>query len=570
MSNRIKVLDDLTIDKIAAGEVVEDPASVVKELVENALDAGAKRIGIEIISGGIDRIVITDDGHGMQRDDALLSFERHATSKIRGFQDLSGVMSMGFRGEALASISSVAKVEMKTRVKGDELGITIKNHGGKIISIEPSQRNIGTTIEVRDLFYNVPARRKFQKSVASMSSKVMKVISKMILAHPQIEFKLYRGGEQYIASAPSMHLDVTKALEEQVRRVLGEETLSSMRYVECEDKGISFYGFLGIPRAARKNRGGQHLFLNKRSIYSPMLSQSLKSAYATTIGTHEYPVAVVHLEIDGERVDVNVHPQKHEVRFSQFAHIDHLILKAYNSCMGKRITPQIEVNDRKTFTFNEIPNKPGFQSIDTIDTDLFSSSEPTSKERAFDFDDGLTYLGIHHHFLFATVLPHATMYIEGKDLLVVDLRALEEVLFTERTSRNYSSTEYLPLQALLFPETLEYSEEDFDVINQNLDKLRRLGIGIKPFGQSSYLLEQLHREIDPNKVKNLILDLIDAEGDNLNRVVHKIRFQRKNFALNEVKASLKLFMEGSYQDFSKLGKKVITFCSLSQLDSLMK
>lgn len=315
MNRKIFRLPETVINQIAAGEVVENPASIVKELIENSLDAGAKRIDIEIAGGGQQLIRVEDDGFGMSPEDALLSLERYATSKIGSVDDLQTLQTMGFRGEALAAISSVCHFELKT---SNGVATRVLAEGGKIIAVEPCARNQGTTIEVRSLFYNVPARKKFQKSQGACSAAVSKMVEGIALAHPEIAFSF--NGRQF---APS-------GVEERIQEILGEH--------EHEVKGKGVFGFVASPSKAMAMRTGQYLYINKRPIFSPLIAKAVKEAFGTRIDEHLYPRFVLFLDLPPDLFDVNVHPQKREVRFSDESAVFRLVQKAVEGAFAPQKT----------------------------------------------------------------------------------------------------------------------------------------------------------------------------------------------------------------------------------------
>lgn len=298
MPSKIRILDRNSINQIAAGEVIENSASVIKELVENAVDAGAKKISIECEAGGLQLIRVSDDGEGMGRDDALLSFERHGTSKIRNASDLETVQSMGFRGEALASILAVSKMTLLT--SDGESATHIEGAGGAILSCEKGARSQGTTIEVRSLFYNVPARLSFQKSPNRLSAEITKVVTKLALAYPHISFCLKAGSKEIVNVS---HM-------ERIEDLLGKEFVEGSKKIVLEEGPLRIKGLLGSLTNRRSNRSGQYFFLNNRAIVSHALALGVEEGYGTQIGAREYPIFVLHLSLDSAFVDVNVHPQK--------------------------------------------------------------------------------------------------------------------------------------------------------------------------------------------------------------------------------------------------------------------
>ncbi|MEZ4339317.1 MAG: DNA mismatch repair endonuclease MutL [Sandaracinaceae bacterium] len=306
---RIHVLDDALADQIAAGEVVERPASVVKELVENALDAGARTITVEIEAGGTVDITVTDDGQGMDPDDAALAIRRHATSKIRSLDDLMRIGTLGFRGEALPSIASVSRFELTTRERDAMAGTRVRVEGGAAPEVEPIGRAPGTTVRVRDLFFNVPARRKFLKSVGTESARVAEIVRRAALAHPSIRFVLRRDGRRSGEYLPA------GSRRERARMVIGDTT--RLDAIEGERDGVRVEAMLGAPEKARAGAGALHLFVNGRPVRDRALSRAVAFAYGSVLPPGRYPVGVVHVDLDPQEVDVNVHPQKSEVRFAR-------------------------------------------------------------------------------------------------------------------------------------------------------------------------------------------------------------------------------------------------------------
>jgi DNA mismatch repair protein MutL len=299
---KIALLSDDTVNKIAAGEVIENPASVVKELVDNAIDAMARRIEIEIQAGGQQWIKVEDDGCGMDRADVEMCLLRHATSKIKTIEDLDELGTMGFRGEALAAIAAVSKLEIRTSVGGE--GTRLTADGGRIALIEPCARNQGTSIEMRSLFFNTPARRKFQKSPQANAAQIMRIVQSIALSEPKIAFVLRSQGQ--------ILLSVEAAdWQSRIKAVLGSDL--SQNGLWLEQKNLS--GWLGDPQDARASRLGQHFFVNRRPIFSPLLSKAVREGYGTRIQEGSHPTLVLFLERPAQEFDVNVHPQKKEVRF---------------------------------------------------------------------------------------------------------------------------------------------------------------------------------------------------------------------------------------------------------------
>lgn len=404
MKQKILRLPASVVNQIAAGEVVENPASIVKELIENSLDAGAKRISVDIVAGGQQLIRVEDDGCGMSPDDALLSLERHATSKIQTVEDLQELATMGFRGEALAAISSVSHFELKT---SDGTGTRVLAEGGKVVAVEPCARNRGTTIEVRSLFYNVPARKKFQKSQSANSSQVTKIVEILALAHPEVAFVL--NGKEFAPSSQKVRIE----------EILGEH--------EHEVKGKGISGFVAAPGKAMATRTGQYLFINKRPIFSPLLSKAVKEAFGTRIAEHAYPRFVLFLDIAPDMVDVNVHPQKREVRFRDEGAIFRLVQHAVESTFS----PQNVFSEPISF---DLP--PAFSFAESVPT-------PTYQEEELDFVFAERPLGVFGTYLI----------LQRERLILVDLRAAHaRVLFDSlKVEKGLSQALIWPLEIRLEP-----------------------------------------------------------------------------------------------------------------------
>ena len=344
--NKIKILPDNLANQIAAGEVVERPASVVKELLENSIDAGAKRISVEIELGGRRLIRISDDGEGMNRDDAVLAFERHATSKISKLEDLTKIDTLGFRGEALASISSVAKVELTTNTSDSSIATRVQIEGGRIIDVKDAARSHGTTISVRDLFFNIPARRKFMRSEATENFHIINIVTHYAIAHPEISFVLTNNGRESIRVSPA------KDLRERAFQLLGASILESLLEISGGREYIAkVSGYISAPRERRTNRDSQYFFINGRFVKDKLLSRALLEGYRNVLPHGVYPMALLFLEIPLEEVDVNVHPAKTEVRFRRTEAVKDVIAEAVkktleSSNLFDRMLTVQQVNDR--------------------------------------------------------------------------------------------------------------------------------------------------------------------------------------------------------------------------------
>lgn len=344
--NKIRILPDNLANQIAAGEVVERPASVIKELVENAIDAGGTRIQIEIELGGRRLMRVSDNGSGMVRDDAVLAFERHATSKIRTLEDLAAIETLGFRGEALASIASVAKVEMTTKTAGDLAATRVIVEGGRLTDVKDAARDTGTTISVRDLFFNTPARRKFMRSEATENYHLAGIVTHYALAHPEIAFRMTNNGREVLSVSPG------KDLRERAFQIFGAGMLESLLPVSGgRDFVAKVYGFVSAPRERRTNRDSQYFFVNQRYVRDKTIAGGLLEGFRSVLPHGVYPVAFLFVEVPAEEVDVNVHPAKTEIRFRRTEAVKDVIAEAIRSALARAgIVPQVE-----TALANDLP-----------------------------------------------------------------------------------------------------------------------------------------------------------------------------------------------------------------------
>jgi DNA mismatch repair protein MutL len=328
--NKIKILSDNLANQIAAGEVVERPASVIKELIENSIDAGALRVQVDIELGGRRLMRVSDDGSGMLRDDAILAFERHATSKIKVLEDLAAIRTLGFRGEALASIASVAKVELLTKTEDDTTATRVLIEGGKLIDVKDAARNTGTTISVRDLFFNTPARRKFMRSEATENYHLTQIIQHYALAHPEINFTLTSNGREVLRVSPA------KDLRERAFQIFGINLIESLLPVSGGREFIAkVSGFVSAPRERRTTRDAQYFFVNQRFVKDKTIAGGLLEGFRSVLPHGVYPIAFLFLDIPLEEIDVNVHPAKTEVRFRRSEAVKETIAEAIRDALAK-------------------------------------------------------------------------------------------------------------------------------------------------------------------------------------------------------------------------------------------
>ena len=336
---KIQVLDPVTVDQIAAGEVIERPASVVKELVENAIDAGASAVVVEIKEGGISYMRIADNGCGISREDVPAAFLRHSTSKIRTVDDLVHIGSLGFRGEALSSIAAVSQVELVTKTADQTFGTRYQIAGGKEEGIEDAGAKDGTTFIIRQLFYNTPARRKFLKTPMTEASHVGDLMTRMALSHPEVSFQFINNGQT------KLHTAGNGKLRDVIYHVYGREIASNLLRAEYETSGLKITGFLGKPLISRGNRNFENYYINGRYVKSSIIAKAIEDGYKDFTMQHKYPFVVLHMEINTENIDVNVHPTKMELRFNRQQEVYNAVYAAVDEGLHREeLIPQVEVN----------------------------------------------------------------------------------------------------------------------------------------------------------------------------------------------------------------------------------
>ena len=349
----IQVLDQVTIDKIAAGEVIERPASIVKELVENAIDAGATHVTIEIEEGGISLIRITDDGSGIKKEDIRNAFLRHTTSKIHNVEDLLHITSLGFRGEALSSIAAVTKVEVITKTKEAILGTRYVIEGGQELSLDEAGASDGTTFIIRQLFYNVPARRKFLKTAMTEAGHVQDLLIRLALSHPEVAFRFLNNNQEKLRTSGS------GKLKDVIYNIYGRDVASNLLELDYRQGSIYITGYLGKPLITRGNRNFETFFVNGRYVKSTMISRAVEDAYKDFMMQHKFPFVVLHFQVDTETVDVNVHPTKMELRFQNQQEVYKTVFEAiHRQLLEPELIPQVEVPEPLTSPVQEKKKTP--------------------------------------------------------------------------------------------------------------------------------------------------------------------------------------------------------------------
>ncbi len=485
--HRIFHLDSLTIDKIAAGEVIDVPASCVKELVENALDAGAEDILIEVQLGGRELIRVKDTGCGMCREDAVASIERHATSKIRCVEDLEKLCSMGFRGEALASIVAISRVRMTTAEKREDAcvcdGTTLVVEGGEVKSVADAKALPGTTVEVKDLFYNVPARRKFLKSPSKDTHDIIKTVTCLALASPQVSFRLIVDDKEVIAAkkSPSVVLRAQSMLKQPFENGI---------VIDYQQQGFSLCGIIAEPQGAKTNRTGQYLFVNGRYVVSLPISYAVKSGFGTSVEQNKHPQFVLHLTLDPATIDINVHPQKREIRFADEEWVRSLVQETVSEAMFGKRSFYFPKNQEQE-TRDEWPDLP--QSMPSEgQEELFSFSEARPQGAPQGAGDVLAVLG-QIALIRKTERPDSLVLLDLK-------RAMKAILFQELMSAPKSST----AEVLLVPITVECTQDEALILSSMLSDFEAEGFLIRMFGSASFLIEAVPHALQGVDVKAFI------------------------------------------------------------------
>ncbi len=509
MSGVIRLLSEHTINQIAAGEVIENPASVVKELVENAIDAGATKVIIEISGGGLQKIRISDDGVGMGPEDALLCLERHATSKISEAADLAAISTMGFRGEALASIAAISKVTIQTCLESG-VGSQVDVEAGIVGAIAPCARNRGTTIEVRQLFYNVPARRKFQKSQALCSVDVLKTLTTLSLANPKVGFELYEN-EQEKLKLPKGEGSFLEVLHKRVDQVLGESFLEESVSIEGNAEPFSFRGILGGVQNTRPNKALQYAFINERAVLCPALSYAVKDAFGTRISHDRFPIYVLHLEIPSAFIDVNVHPQKKEVRLREEKWIKEQI--------QEKLQEQLFAKE-KSLASTSLSNAP--LSYNLFSPQSFFAKPALDRPEDAEFEQAPLFverravpIGIHQNFLWLNAASTQGLELElpAEGILMVDLKAASaRLLFDSLLEESIGHG-----QPLLIPLSFSCSTAEAQMITLHEKELEKMGFALRSVGKQSFLIEAIPSLLPEEEALDFLkIAFMDEKGESWN------------------------------------------------------
>jgi len=556
----IRLLPIQVANKIAAGEVVERPASVVKELLENAIDAGASRIDVTVTAGGRKLVEVRDNGCGMNRDDALLSLERQATSKIRDVDDIEHIDTLGFRGEAIPSIASVSRFILKTRRAADESGTELTVIGGSLQDVREAGLPPGTTIEVRDLFFNVPARRKFLRAYQTEQAHIRTIFTVHALAHPKIGMSLTSDGRELTRLPP----DAT--LEERVRDLFGPDFCADLRMVESTSNGVRVHGFVSLPNQLRNDRSEQYIFINGRPATAPVILYALREAYPP-LAAERKPIVLLFIEMPPEGVDVNVHPTKREVRFHKPAEVREAIIRAIRLALqgGESSTPpdsrpseapapeaadaSLSVSPAPSspslpespVRFTPLPSTTSFAyplKVPSMPTGtglpLFPKRDETSTP-SIEIQSYQPFIPASHEPSGASapwqwcrvlgILNGGYALLETEDgFVTLDPRAARERVLFEQLMANHDKDDAFS-QRLLLPETVQLPPGDSARLTKHLEVLQAMGFGVDAFGDSDhFVIESLPSILGDVSCRELLANIAhDLENAGVRRGTEKWR-----------------------------------------------
>lgn len=546
---RINILDKNTSNKIAAGEVVERPFSVVKELLENSLDANAKNIVMEIIEGGQKFIKITDDGVGIHPDDIEKAFLPHATSKISSIDDIFKLSTMGFRGEALASISSVSKVTLKSKIKNLDFGREIHIEGGNVHYLKDTGSNNGTTIEIQDLFYNVPARLKFLKSSSREASLISDIVQRLALAHPDVSFKLINNEKTVI------HTFGTGDIKDVVRNVYGKTVLENVIYFESHKDIISVHGFIGNSEISRGSRNHQSIFVNKRYIKSRLITTAVENAFKSFLTINKYPFFIVFIDIFPEYVDVNVHPTKTEVKFKDERELFSAVFHSVHEAVKNSVINSFNIEEKIKETEDEIKSMEALETLQ-LPIDFLNSSNTVSlsanlSEKANNnIESNLNKEYIKDQEVIISKVDNTnfeekpSLYVKeepirgeqplethkvaklpeiniigqfnktyilgemGSDLYIIDQHAAHEKILFEKYSKNIAEHQVIS-QLLISPVIIELLPEDHCYYIENSEIFNNVGFNIEIFGENTISIREVPFILGKPEIDKLFLEILD-------------------------------------------------------------
>ena len=504
----IVLLDDLTINKIAAGEVIERPVNVVKEVVENSIDAGANKIVIEIKKGGKQLIKIIDNGKGIQKDDMDIAIERHATSKLRKIEDLEIIYTMGFRGEALASIASISKLTIISKTANDEFGNKLVAEAGDIIEKEEFGTQLGTTIIVENLFYNVPVRYKFLKQDATEFKYIKDWVQKEAFSNPSISFKLINDGNTVFQTSGN------GKIEDIVYQIYGKELKENLVKVNYEEDSIKITGVVGNTRIARDSRKDQIIFLNKRNVRNQILSNSADQAFKGSVGIGKYGFFILNLEMPANFYDINVHPTKMEVRFEDENKIYKIFYHAIKSAiLSKDFLGNNENEQNEKYITNEFDFLTNHFIENKENNNYFSKiAYNANKSKNVLEDNDLIYRKTQREvkYKYIGIIFKTFIIVEiENELYLIDQHAAHERLLYEQIKDNYKNHISSNSQMMLIPEVYNLTHKEFEFVKQNLEMFKTYGFDLEIFGENAVKVNGIPDIEYRSKSKNIFLEILD-------------------------------------------------------------
>jgi DNA mismatch repair protein MutL len=612
MPDIIQLLPDAVANQIAAGEVVQRPASAVKELMENSIDAGATEIKLIVKNAGKTLIQVIDNGIGMTETDARLSLERHATSKIKKAEDLFALTTMGFRGEAIPSIAAISQMEIKSKQHDQDLGTHIVLEGSKVLSQEVCQCPSGTNISIKNLFFNVPARRNFLKSNPVETRHIIEEFQRVAMIHPEVSFSMVHDQNEVFQLS-------TGNFRQRIVGIFGSKYDQRLVPVEEETDIVSIKGFIGKPEFAKKTRGEQYFFVNQRFIKSGYLNHAIQVAYEELLPKDQYPSYFLKLEVDPSKIDINIHPTKTEVKFEEERAIYAIIRTAVRQALGKfNIAPSLDFERESSFDVPllkkgeairvpEIKVNPDFNPFTESNSRTYSSSSsgfPSERSREkvdptwenlFEKDpvEGTISSKANTSIPFEeeTVLEEKKLiqlhrkyilnHIKSGFIIVDQQRAHERILF-DRLQLQLQNGKGSS-QQLLFPEDIQLSTEDSIVLNSLLEEMNQLGFDIRPFGKEYFIIHGVPTGVEDSSVRSLIEQLLEEFKSNLSELKdHKreklIRSMARSMSIKKGKQLSEKEMEQLIDELFACempyhlpdGKLIVMNYSLEDLDKQFK
>ena len=533
MEAEVKVLDQNTANQIAAGEVVEKPASVVKELIENSLDAGADNIEVTIYEGGTEYIRVVDNGSGMSKDNANLSVLRHATSKIRNAEDLQSIHSLGFRGEALPSIASVAKFELITRLHDEEFATAITINGGTDTECIATGGNVGTAITVRDLFFNVPARRKFLRTVNTEGRYINEIISKIALSRPDVHFRLLNNDKEVINTPGNGNLVDT------IASIYGKNVANDLIALKYEDNGIGVSGYIGKPTMLKGTRQWQTIFVNGRTINNRMIGKALDHAYRSQIPKGGFPFAVLDITVDTANIDINVHPQKSEIKFGDEGAVYRVVYHALSDAltkpllgsvdMGKSVTEHSDNTDNSAM-YTKRPFSGGGNNYQANQQQIWKTPERIAENNGIEFsaaqrtDENMNLSHTDNNIAIKDVdngvdniwplgqIDRVFIVAQSETALyLIDQHAAHERVMYDKLVNSHQN---IPTQQFLIPLYLDATPQEVSSIEEYRKEFMQLGVDVEPSGETILRVSSLPADIKNDEAEEFIREILTLLSEN--------------------------------------------------------